>query len=69
MTRQGALFGMIAGGVSDLIWYNLSGGIFDIYEIIPGFVIASVVIVVVSLATKVPQEIVDEFEKVKSVNA
>ena len=37
MTLAGAIAGMIVGGVTDLLWYNLSGGVFDIYEIIPGF--------------------------------
>jgi len=65
MTLPAAIAGMIAGGVTDLIWYNMSGGIFDIYEIIPGFVVSTVVIIVVSLCTKVSKEIVDEFDTVK----
>ena len=58
---------MITGGVVDLFWYNMSGGIFDIYEIIPGFLFSSIVIIVVSLCTKVPKEITDEFDSVKTV--
>lgn len=67
MTLPGATAGMITGGVVDLFWYNMSGGIFDIYEIIPGFLFSSIVIVVVSLCTKVPKEITDEFDSVKTV--
>jgi sodium/proline symporter len=51
-TRNGALAGLIAGGVTVLIWKPLSGGIFDIYEILPGFIICLVVAVVVSLLDK-----------------
>jgi len=65
MTLPGAAAGMIAGGAADIFWYNMSGGIFDIYEIIPGFIISSAVIIAVSLCTEVPKEITDEFDSVK----
>ncbi|MEG1930394.1 MAG: sodium/proline symporter PutP [Anaerovorax sp.] len=65
ITLQGAVSGMIAGGVVDLIWYSQSGGIFDIYEIIPGFIASAVVIIIVSLCTKLPKEIGEEFDQVK----
>lgn len=64
MTLPSAVCGMIVGGVSDILWYLMSGGIFDIYEIIPGFILSALTIIIVSLATKVPQEMVDEFEAV-----
>ena len=66
MTLPGAIAGMITGGVVDIIWFLKSGGIFDIYEIIPGFLASSVVIVLVSLATKLPEEIGREFDSVKT---
>lgn len=65
MTLAGAIAGMIVGGVTDLLWYNLSGGVFDIYEIIPGFLFSSLAIIVFSLLTKPSEEIVEEFESVK----
>lgn len=65
MTLQGAVAGMVAGGLTDLFWYNMAGGIFDIYEIIPGFLAGSLAIILVSLATKVPAEIAEEFERAK----
>ena len=65
MTLAGAIAGMIIGGVTDLLWYNLSGGVFDIYEIIPGFLFSSLAIIVFSLLTKPSKEIVEEFESVK----
>lgn len=52
MNRWGALAGLISGGITVLIWKNLSGGIFDIYEILPGFILSSIAIVVFSLVSK-----------------
>ncbi|MDX1633417.1 MAG: sodium/proline symporter PutP [Marinobacter sp.] len=54
MTRLGAVAGILAGGVTVVVWGNLSGGILDLYEIIPGFILATVAIVVVSLLTPAP---------------
>ncbi|MFV0517913.1 MAG: sodium/proline symporter PutP [Aminipila sp.] len=65
MTVQGAIVGMIVGGVTDLIWFTQSGGIFDIYEIIPGFIFSSISIIVVSLCTKVSKDMQDEFDRAK----
>jgi sodium/proline symporter len=41
------------------------GGIFSVYEIIPGFIASAAVIIIVSLCTPVPKEIADEFEESK----
>ena len=65
-TKPAAIAGVIVGGVTALIWWLLDGGIFDVYEIVPGFLFSSIVIVVISLLTKVPQEVIDEFESVKT---
>ncbi|MBQ7370851.1 MAG: sodium/proline symporter, partial [Blautia sp.] len=66
---QGALAGMVSGGVMIFVWKYLVrplGGGWNIYELLPAFVLSSVVIVVVSLLTPAPsQEIVKEFESVK----
>lgn len=65
MTRNGALAGMISGGLTVIIWKNLSGGIFELYEIVPGFFLSSLLIIVFSLLDNEPeQEIKDEFESV-----
>ena len=69
-TLQGALAGMIAGGVMVFVWkYAIRpmGGILDIYELLPAFLISLAMIIIVSLATKAPsKEIVDEFERVNA---
>ena len=62
----GALSGMIAGGAVVFIWkycVRPLGGTFDIYELLPAFLVSCVVIVIVSLLTKAPEEdIVKEFD-------
>lgn len=52
LTNVGAIVGMISGAVVAFTWGTfLEGGIFDLYEIVPGFLINLVLAVVVSLAT------------------
>ncbi len=56
--RQGALAGLIAGGISIFVWKFLIaplGGAFAIYELLPAFIIALIVNVAVSLATPEPE--------------
>ena len=65
--RQGALAGMITGAVTVIAW-NLFikqlGGIFAVYELLPGFIFALIAIVVVSLLTEKPsKEVTDEFDR------
>ncbi|WHH61761.1 sodium/proline symporter PutP [Petroclostridium sp. X23] len=65
MTKSGALAGIVTGGITVLIWQQLKGGIFDLYEIVPGFILSVIAIVIVSLLDKQPsKEIQDEFESV-----
>lgn len=46
---------------------NPLGGIFGIYELLPAFLLSSIVIVVVSLLTKEPSEEIErEFEQAKA---
>ena len=64
--RFGALAGMISGGVMIFVWKYLVrplGGAWDIYELLPAFIVACIFIVVVSLATPEPEkEVLDEFD-------
>ena len=67
----GALAGMVTGGAMVFIWkYVIStwGGAWAIYELLPAFILACVVNVVVSLITPAPEkEITEEFEAVKTM--
>ena len=66
---QGALAGMLAGGLMVFVWkYLISplGGVFSIYELLPAFLTSLLVCVVVSLVTPAPSvEIEAEFEAAK----
>lgn len=49
MTRRGALAGVLTGGITVVVWKQLSGGLFDLYEIVPGFVLAWLAVWVASV--------------------
>jgi len=70
MNLPGALCGMITGGATVIVWKELlnpMGGVFSVYELLPAFILASIVIVVVSLLTKKPSdEIIAEYEAAKT---
>lgn len=51
-TAKGATAGLIVGGITVILWHNLQGGIFAVYEILPAFILCLVVTVVVSLLDK-----------------
>ncbi|WP_209124800.1 sodium/proline symporter PutP [Alkalihalobacillus sp. BA299] len=82
MTRNGALAGMVTGGVTVVFWDILSTPPngpdgnplpqseaiipFGLYEIVPGFLLATIAIVLISLIGNEPsKEIQDEFERAK----
>ncbi|MCU7935001.1 MAG: sodium/proline symporter PutP [Candidatus Thiodiazotropha sp. (ex Dulcina madagascariensis)] len=48
MNRWGALAGILAGGLTVVIWKPLQGGLFDLYEIVPGILASFLMIVLVS---------------------
>lgn len=56
MNRNGALAGIIIGGVTIVVWKQLSGGWFDVYEIVPGIIFSTIAIISVSLLTGEPEE-------------
>ena len=66
--KQGAIAGMVAGGATIFLWKYLVrplGGAWNIYELLPAFIVSSLVIVLVSLATPAPDKaIVKDFENV-----
>jgi sodium/proline symporter len=58
MTRNGALVGMLVGAITVIVWKQYAW--LDLYEIIPGFLFASIAIVVVSLMGRLPSKVVTE---------
>ena len=67
MNRNGALTGIIIGGVTVVVWKQLTGGLFDLYELVPGMLLGFVGIYVASLMTAPPSgEILAEFNSAES---
>ena len=66
ITKSGAIAGMISGAVTVIIWKQLEGGIFEVYELLPGFIVATVCILLFSKQSKVSQESKDAFDQMHS---
>lgn len=68
INRAGAIAGMLSGGIMVFVWKLLVrplGGIWNIYELLPAFLVSCIFIVVVSLLTAPPSaEIQAEFDEV-----
>ncbi|HEX9779102.1 MAG TPA: sodium/proline symporter PutP [Geopsychrobacteraceae bacterium] len=63
MTRNGALAGMVVGALSVIVWKQLSGGLFDVYEILPGFIFCTLACIGISLLGRPPcEEAQSQFE-------
>jgi sodium/proline symporter len=65
-TLQGAVAGMVVGAATVILWNTFLsplGGWFGVYELLPGFVLATIAIVAVSLLTKEPDAaVLEEFD-------
>ncbi|RFU67914.1 sodium/proline symporter PutP [Peribacillus saganii] len=63
MTKAGALAGMLAGAATVIIWERVEK-FAAVYEIIPGFIVGALAIILVSLATPNPsRQIEQEFDE------
>ncbi|MDY0121444.1 MAG: sodium/proline symporter PutP [Sulfurimonas sp.] len=66
ITRLGAIAGMISGSLTVIIYKQLEGGIFDLYELLPGFIIAWIAIVLFSkIGEQATQEDKEIFQEVQ----
>ncbi|AEF82522.1 sodium/proline symporter PutP [Leadbettera azotonutricia] len=69
-TFPAAVAGMVTGGAMVLIWKNFIaklGGVFNVYELLPAFVLSCLVIWIVSLLTQKPDASIEaEFEKART---
>lgn len=62
MNKWGAFGGLVIGGITTILW-KLSGS--ALYEIVPGFIFATIAIIIISLITDAPEEdITNEFNEV-----
>ena len=70
LTNWGALAAMVVGAVTVFLWNRAEGGIFDLYELLPGFAFALLTAVIVSLLTySHDEEIQAEFTEAESMVA
>lgn len=68
ITAKGAIAGLVFGGITDVAWHYAKGGIFDIYEILPAFIVCFVVTIIVSLFDKNKDaEMLREFDEYKKI--
>ena len=67
MNALGAMAGVLVGGLTVVFWRNMDGGIFELYEIVPGVIASTLAIIIFSYASKAPSsEVIDCFEKVRN---
>ncbi|BCN26818.1 sodium/proline symporter PutP [Vibrio alfacsensis] len=63
MNRNGALAGILVGGITIVVWKQLTGGWFDVYEIVPGIIFSTIAIVLVSKMTGgATQDVIDQYK-------
>jgi SSS family transporter len=55
VTRAGAIAGMVAGSATVVVWKNVPALSGFLYELVPGFAVSLLTIVIVSLLTRPPQ--------------
>lgn len=58
LTKYGAIAGIVSGSLIVIFWILMKehGGIFEFYEIIPGFITSMILTIIVSLFTNPPEE-------------
>jgi sodium/proline symporter len=64
ISAVGALAGMITGATTVIIWKQIEGGIFELYELLPGFVFSLVVILIFSKLYPAKEDIKETFLKI-----
>ncbi len=55
MTRRGALAGIVTSGITVVVWKQLEGGLFDVYELLPGFLLSLTAVWIASLSDHAPR--------------
>ncbi|MFT5661533.1 MAG: sodium/proline symporter [Sulfurimonas sp.] len=67
ITKYGAIAGMLVGALTVIVYKQLEGGIFDIFELLPGFIFSWIAIVVFSkYGTSNPSSINKKFDEVQN---
>ncbi|MBZ9607503.1 sodium/proline symporter PutP [Clostridium estertheticum] len=67
MTKWGALSGMVVGGLTVIVWI-VSGLSTYMYEMVPGFILSLIAVIVVSVITEKPEESINkEFKEMEEI--
>ncbi|UPT78298.1 sodium/proline symporter PutP [Sulfurovum sp. XGS-02] len=67
ITKFGAIAGMVVGALTVIIWKELEGGVFEIFELLPGFVFSWIAILLFSrYGAANPDSISEKFDEVQS---
>ena len=48
ITKLGAIGGMVVGAATVIVWKQMQGGVFDVFELLPGFIFSWIAILVLS---------------------
>ena len=67
--RVSHLSTLVVGAVTVVVWKQLSGGLFDLYEIVPGFILCWLAVVVVSRAGEPSARVLADYDKVADARA
>ncbi|NRB38547.1 MAG: sodium/proline symporter PutP [Pseudomonadales bacterium] len=65
-SRNGAIVSIVVGALTVVIWKQVSGGVFDVYEILPGFFFAALSGVLVSKVSPPAEDINEQFREFTS---
>jgi sodium/proline symporter len=66
MSKTAALAGMVTGAVTVVVWKQLEGGIFELYELLPAFCFASISIVITTQFSDTPESVSSRFDRALS---
>jgi sodium/proline symporter len=64
MSRAGAAAGITTGALTVVIWKQFHGGIFDVYEMVPGCIQATLITVLVSLVWRPEKATAAELDRI-----
>ena len=59
LTYKGAIAGVVAGAVVDVLWLLFLTGTTGVYELLPGFIVGGLAAIIVSLIDKKPSKEVE----------
>ena len=67
ITKFGAISGMLVGALTVIVWKQLDGGVFDLFELLPGFIFSWIAILVFSkYGSTNPDSVVRKFDEVQN---